>query len=111
MTKFMLLYKSPLSYEEQMANASPAEMAKGMEPWMAWFGKMGSAIVDGGTPLGHEASVSKDGSSTTQAHIAGYTVIEAADLNSAQTMVAGHPHFMIPGSSIEVLEMMPMPGM
>ena len=57
MAKFMLLYMSPVSPDEMMANASPEEMQKVMEPWMAWFGKMGSAFVDVGAPLGHGSNL------------------------------------------------------
>jgi hypothetical protein len=110
-SKFMLLYISPLSAEQQMANASPEETQKGMEPWMAWFGKMGSAIVDGGAPLVAGANVTASGSSGRKTQIAGYSIIEAADLNAAKGMLAGHPHLMDPGNSIEVVETMPMPGM
>ena len=59
MAKYMLLYLSPVSAEQQM-NVSPEEMQKGMEPWMAWFGKLGSAILDGGQPLGQGANVAGD---------------------------------------------------
>ncbi len=33
MRKFLVLYMSPVSAEEQMQNASPEDMQKGMEPW------------------------------------------------------------------------------
>lgn len=111
MAKFMLLYVSPVTPEEMMADVSPEDMQKMMEPWMAWFGKMGSAFVDMGTPLGHGANVTKEGSSASKTQIAGYSIIEAADLDAAKALVADHPQFMMPGGSIDILEILPMPSM
>jgi hypothetical protein len=77
---------------------------------MDWFGKRSSAIVDGGAPLGHAVSVGEQAAGGG-AHVGGYSIIEAADMNAARGMVEGHPHFMMPGNSIDILEVMPMPGM
>jgi hypothetical protein len=32
-------------------------------------------------------------------------------MDAARTLLSDHPHFMMEGNSIEVLELMPMPGM
>jgi hypothetical protein len=108
MKKFMLLYMAPVSAESQM-DMSPEEMQKGMEPWMAWFGKYGDAIVDGGAPLGSGMHVTPSGSSERKTQVAGYSIVQAEDDASVQAMVAEHPHFMMPEGSIEVLEVFPMP--
>jgi hypothetical protein len=108
MAKFLILYKSPMSFEQQMANATPEEMQKGMEPWMAWFGKLGNAIVDMGSPLAHGQDFTPQGSSASQSQLAGYTIVEASDANGVKAMVDGHPHFTLPGNTIEVHEIMPM---
>ena len=108
MSKFLLLYYSPVSAEEQMANATPEQIQAGMAPWMEWFGKLGSAVVDGGNPLAHGVQVTPSGASPSQSHVSGYTFVEAADIEAAKKMVEGHPHFMMPGNTVEVLEVMPM---
>ncbi len=46
MRKFLVLYMSPVSAEEQMQNASPEDMQKGMEPWVKWFDAHKQAIVE-----------------------------------------------------------------
>lgn len=109
MKKFMIVYISPTSAEEQMQNASPEDMKKGMEPWMNWFQKCGEAIVDAGTPLVKGISFTKDGSLKTQLGIAGYSIVQAEDMEAVKAMIADHPHFMMEGNSIDVFEMMPMP--
>ena len=108
MAKYLLLYMSSVSAEEQMAGATPEEIQKGMEPWMAWFGKHGAAITDGGNPLAHGNVFTKTGSSDSTSHVAGYSFIEAANADEAAKVVADHSHFMMDGNTIEMLEVIPM---
>src|SRR5215469_4044535 len=44
MTKFLVLYHSTTSVQEQMASATPEQMKAGMDAWMAWDKKAGSAV-------------------------------------------------------------------
>ena len=107
LTKYMILYMAPVSAEAQM-NVSPEEMKKGMEPWIAWQKKNGKAIVDMGAPLGKGTCYDKKGSSKSKSEVTGYSIIEAKDMSAVKTIVANHPHLMMPKASIEVLEIMPM---
>ena len=111
MKQFLLLYLSPVSAEQQMQNASPEDMQKGMEPWVKWFDAQKQAIVEQGAPTGNEMNVTKAGSSKPSTYIGGYSIVQAADLDAVKTLLSDHPHFMMEGNSIEVLELMPMPGM
>ena len=52
MNKYLVLYNSPASAAEQMANATPEQAKAGMDAWMAWAQKSGEAVVDLGMPLG-----------------------------------------------------------
>ena len=40
-----------------MAKATPEQAKAGMDPWMAWAGKAGKAVVDLGAPLAEGATV------------------------------------------------------
>src|SRR5262245_41733895 len=42
--------------------SDPAEVKKVMDAWGAWFGSMGSAVIDGGNPVGKSSTVRSDGS-------------------------------------------------
>ena len=42
--------------------SNPAEVKKVMDAWAAWFGSMGSAVIDGGNPVGRSSTVKSDGS-------------------------------------------------
>jgi len=89
-------------------NVSPEEMKKGMEPWLAWYNKAGKAIVDPGSPLGKGVNVDKKGGSKGKTQVAGYTIVEAENIDAVKSLVADHPHLMMPDASIEILEVMPM---
>ena len=103
----MILYLAPVSAEEQM-NVSPEEIKKGMEPWIAWTNKMGTAIADGGTPLVNGMHFTKLSVSKGETEVTGFNIIQANDMDAVKAMIKDHPHFMVPKASIEAFEMMPM---
>jgi len=108
MPKFLILYVSEKPAEQQM-NASPEDVKKGMEPWLAWFKRQGSAIVDQGNPTGKPFALNKKGVAKAHADkITGYTILEAKDKEKVKAMVIDNPHLDQPKSSIEILEIMPM---
>ena len=94
--------------EAQMKARSPEEMKKGMEPWMAWFKKFEKSIVDNGNMLGNGMHFTKTGSSKGQTEVTGYSIVQAKDIEGVKAIIADHPHFMMPKTSIEVLEIIPM---
>jgi hypothetical protein len=111
MKKFLVLYKAPTSSFEQMKKSTPEQQKAGMEAWMAWSKKAASSIVDMGAPLGKSMRVTNAGSSPSTNDLGGYTVMQAESKEALATALAGHPHFMMPEGSIEVIELMPIPGM
>jgi hypothetical protein len=82
-----------------MANATPEQAQAGMEAWQAWAGKAGPALVDLGAPLAGEGD------------IAGFSILQADSRNDVDQLLAEHPHRQAPGSSIDVLEFLALPGM
>jgi len=109
MPKFLILYASEKSAEEQMKNASPEDMKKGMEPWIAWYKSQGSAIVDQGNPLGKPFALNKKGVTKAHTHlITGYSIVEAKDIETVKVMAIDHPHLNQPKTSIEILQIIPM---
>lgn len=103
----MILYMGPVSAEEQM-NVSEGEKKKGMEPWLAWFKKLGTFLVEGGTPLVNGMCFTKDDLVPTKMEVTGYSVVQADDWESLKVLLVDHPHYLIPNTSLEVFEMMPM---
>ena len=110
MKNFVVIYHAPASFMEQMEHASPEEMQKGMEQWMEWAGKCGDALVDFGTPLAGGQKLRKSGSSPSDKNVAGYSILQAEDMQGAKALLEGHPHLeWTAGCEIEVHESMPPP--
>lgn len=110
MAKFMILYCSPESARDMMTNATPEQMKAGMDAWMAWAGKAGDAVVDLGAPTEH-ATHAGAGSLPGAEEITGYSILQGDSAAAITAVLDGHPHLDMPGNTIEVLEMLPMPGM
>jgi hypothetical protein len=110
MKKFIVIYNSPASAMEQMQKASPEDMKKGMEQWMAWAKKCGDGLVDMGTPLSGGQKISKSGSSPSEKNVVGYSILQAENMEGAKALLEGHPHLeWANGCEIEVHESMPLP--
>ncbi len=108
MTKYLLLYQSPVSARDQMADASPEQAQAGMDAWMAWAGTAGSAIADLGSPVALADSV---GAASADSSIGGYSIMEADSMEALRGLVDGHPHLQLDGASIAIYELLPMPEM
>ncbi len=111
MKKFLVLYRAPASSFEQMKKTTPEQQKAGMDAWMSWSKKASSSLVDMGAPLGKSVRVTKTGSSPSTNDLGGYSVMQAESKESLADSLKNHPHFMMPEGSIEIVELMPMPGM
>src|SRR6478736_890732 len=111
MKKFLVLYKaSAAAFEQMMKTSTPEQQKAGMDAWMAWGKKAAAAIVDMGAPLGKALSVTKDSSSPVTNDLGGYSILQAESKEALAATLKGHPHFMMQGGTIEITELMPMPG-
>ena len=114
MKKFMVLYLAPSAqFEQMMKTATPEQQQQGMAGWMAWMNANKGAIVDGGGPLGKTKRVDAGGAKDARNDLGGYSIVQA-DSHDAAAKLFGkdHPHLqMMPGAWIEIVEIMPIPGM
>lgn len=107
MSKFIYIYRGPATPMDQFTEAQGAEQ---MAAWGAWMGKVGSALVDGGSPFGNHTSVSDDGSTGEPAELTGYGIVEADSLEAATAFAEGHP-FLSEGKgrfNIDIFELVEM---
>jgi hypothetical protein len=112
MKKFLVIYNSSVSAMDQMKNATPEQAKAGMDAWMQWAGKAGSAIVDLGAPVGPAATFGGNRKRTDiKSNSAGYSILQAESMDALGKVLEGHPHFFSPDASIEAHELLPMPGM
>ena len=85
--------------------------AKGMAAWGEWMARHAESIIDAGAPLGKTKRASAEGISDASNNLTAYVVVQAESHESAARMFDQHPHFSIfPGDSVEVMEILPMPG-
>jgi hypothetical protein len=112
MKKFLVLYKASADAFQQMSKSTPDQQKAGMQAWMAWSQKAGKSIVDMGGPLGKSVRVAKGGQvSPATNDLGGFSIMTAESKESLAASMKEHPHFMMPDSSIEIIELMPIPGM
>jgi hypothetical protein len=111
MKKFMVLYKAPVASFDKMMQSTPEQQRAGMDAWMAWSKKAGSAIVDLGAPLGKTLKVTPAGATATRNDIGGYTIMQGESKEAVAETLKGHPHFTVPDGFIEIVEIVSLPGM
>ena len=100
MTKYLFVYHGG-SHPE-----SKEEIAEVMDAWGKWFGSMGSAVVDGGNPVGQSFTVQSNGSVVDNGGanpVSGYSLIEASDRDDAIAKAKTCP-ILASGGTIEFAE-------
>jgi len=112
MKKFLVLYRASQSGFEQMMKSTPEQQKAGMAAWMNWSQKAASSIVDMGAPLGKAVKVAKGGDVAASPNdLGGYSIMQAESKEALAASMREHPHFMTPDAWIEVVDIMPIPGM
>ena len=108
MKKFLVLYRSQISAQEQMSKATPEQQKQGMDMCMAWGKKAAAQIVDMGSPTMNIGTV---GGAAAPGFIGGFSILQGENADHVKKALDGHPHLMMPGGTIEILEFLPIPGM
>jgi hypothetical protein len=112
MTKYMVLYYSTMAASDLMASASPEEMKASMQEWIQWRDDASKTIkVDSGMPLQAVSRVTPEGLADSNNQASGYSIVEGESKEAVLELLKEHPHLKRPGSYIDVLEMLSMPGM
>ncbi len=78
---------------------------------MDWAGRAGEHLIDFGAPVGRGKHISQSGVTDAPAGVGGYSFLEAESVDEAVTMMDGHPHLMAPDASIQVYEVLSIPGL
>jgi hypothetical protein len=110
--KYMILFNSDATARELMANASPEEMKASMDEWVKWRDEaIKSVKFEFGLPLQAVNSISPEAATESRNPASGYATIEGDSKDVITQLLKTHPHLKRTGSSIDLLEMIPMPGM
>ena len=98
MGKYVFSYRVPADYVP-----GPETMAE----WQAWFGELGSALVDVGNAVTDYASLGEVGGSDSR--MVAYSVVSADDMDSALALAKDCPVMRV-GGGIEVGPVMEVAG-
>ena len=109
MKKFFCLYRVPVeTMQEWRKTTSPEEMKVQGEKlgaaMMAWTQKNEKAIVDRGQPLGKNKRVTGSGAEDMANDLNYYCIVEAESHEAAAELFKDNPHFDIPTSYIDIME-------
>jgi len=102
MPKYLFTYRIPLAAYQAPPRVSQDEA---MAPWVAFFAEMGSAVVDPGQPVAERTELGEVGPSTV---LAGYSLVDAADLEAATALAAKSPS-VDQGGGVEVGMLIDLP--
>ena len=91
--------------------SSPEEGKQHMAKYMEWLSSLGDSAVSPANPLKNTNTVNPDGSVTpgSTTTMSGYTIIAADSMDAALSIAQTCP-FLDIGGSLEVSELMEMPG-
>jgi hypothetical protein len=88
-----------------------AKEREGMAGWKSWVEKNHAVIVAMGGPLGKTKKIFEHGVEDVSNDLGAYMVVRADSHEAAAKLFEKHPHFMMfPGESVEVMPVLPIPG-
>jgi hypothetical protein len=109
MKRYLVLYRATGSAMDQMRNATPEQVEGVKAAWQAWAKKAGSTVVDIGAPCTHPQKYAAKAETTKGDYtIGGFSIFQAESNEALSKALDGHPHFSMPGSAIEVHEIVPI---
>ena len=100
-----------LTYLGTPKSSSPEEDQKNMSKYRDWLSSLGDSAISPANPLKNTSTVNPDGSvsSGSTTSMSGFTIFEADSEESALSIAKSCPYLEI-GGSLEVSELMQMPG-
>lgn len=76
----------------------------GLKAWNEWCTRNAAAIVASDVMVGKTRRITKAGIVDAQNQIAGFVIVEAADIDAAAGLFQDHPHITVfPGQGIDVM--------
>ena len=91
--------------------ARKADEEKMQAEWKAWMEAHGSLLTGMTAGAGKTKRVTSDGVTDVKNDIMLYSIAEAETHEEAAQAFEHHPHFGIPGATIEIMQINPLSGM
>ena len=111
MNQFLVMYLAPVATLDEWMKKPEAERKddekKMMEEWNVWMAAH-SDLIKETNAAGKTKKVTADGVQDHRNDLMLYSIVEAESHEAAAKAFEGHPHFGIPGATIEVMAIRPM---
>ena len=95
---------------KMMESTNEEQRKQSMAEWGAWMKKNMAIFADMGGPTGKNMQVTAGGMTQVSNDIGGYSIVQAESAEAAAKLLAGSPHFQMPGAIIDLAEIMQMGG-
>ena len=110
MAKYMVLLNSTESAKDIMDRATADQIRASMAEWEQWRGEASkTAKVEFGLPLQAVGRLTADAVRSSDIPVSGYGIFESDSKERILKLLQTHPHLKRLGTSIDVLEMLPIP--
>jgi len=111
MSKYMVLYYTPIQPKELMANANTEDMQASIDEWNNWKDNVSKSVkVEFGLPLQIIGHITLEGSSESNSQVVGYAIVKGDSKDEIMEILQTHPVLKRPDASIDLFEMISMPG-
>lgn len=114
MPRFVAVYtmrpEDLAAFRAQAKSDQEATETLGLKAWKKWGERNAAAIVGTDVMVGKTKRVTRSGIADAQNQIAGFLIIQAADITAAAGLFQDHPHITVfPGDGIDVMPIITEP--
>ena len=108
MPRFVAVYtmkpEDLAAFRAQSKSEQEATDKVGFKAWEEWGKRNAAAIVATDVMVGKTRRVTKSGTADALNQIAGFLIVEAADITAAAGLFQDHPHITVfPGDGIDIM--------
>jgi hypothetical protein len=110
-SRFLILFNAPEPMSEFMVRSTAEERQAGIEAWSKWKSEAEeTASFEFGAVVKAVSRIQPDGVTESPNEASNYAFAEAESRDNVIKALTNHPHLQRAGASIDVLEILAMPG-
>ncbi|MDB5224492.1 MAG: hypothetical protein JWO43_114 [Candidatus Adlerbacteria bacterium] len=114
MNKFLVLYMAPAATMKEWMEKPEAERKESQDKmeteWNQWMAAHAASMIET-AGAGKTTQVSAEGAKEVTNDVMMYSLVNGESKEAVAAMFVGHPHFMIPGATIDIMPANMIPGM
>lgn len=111
MSRFLILFNAPEPMSEFMARSTPDERQAGLDAWVKWRAEAEKSVrFEFGAVVQAVQRIEQQELIASRNQASNYAFADATTKDKVVNALQSHPHLLRTGASIDVLEVLPMPG-